>query len=708
MRQPFPQASQPTSTAAARAAAFLTAGLAVAGFLILAAAAMPADRAAAAEAPHPFTVHDLVAMDRISEPQVAPGGQRAAFTVRQTDLDANRGRTDIWLVNVDGSGLRRLTSHPENDWNPRWLPDGTLCFLSARSGSAQVWRIDPAGGEAVQVTDLPLDVGVLELAPQAGAMLLALEVYPGATIAQTVARDQELAARKRSGLAYDELLFRHWDAWEDGKRSHIFVRPLAGSDDQTRDLMPDLDADAPTRPFGGGEELAVSRDGRTLVFAAKVLPGSEPAWSTDVDLWAVPLDGSAPPRRLTVDNRAWDNEPSFSPDGRILAYLAMARPGYEADRTRIVLMDWPGGAARVLTESWDRSPSGLLWSEDGRTIFCAADNLGQHSVYAVDVRTGGVREVLRDGSNGSLQLVKNGLLLAQNTLISPNELLTIGRDGKSLRRVTALNAEKLAQVKLGQPEQFTFRGWNDAVVHAYLVKPLDFDAARKYPVAFLIHGGPQGSFGNDWHYRWNPQTYVGAGFAALMIDFHGSTGYGQEFTDAINGHWGDRPLEDLEKGLDAALARYPWLDGERVVAAGASYGGYMINWLHGQPFGKRFKALVCHDGNLDERMAYFDTEELWFPEWERGGTPWENPAGYTKHNPIEHVAGWSVPTLVVHGVKDYRVVYTQGLSTFTALRRQGVPARLLVFPDENHWVLKPHNSIQWHEEVLGWLQRWTR
>lgn len=679
--------------------------IAAAGAAIAAGGAVAASTAPAA-APHPFSVHDMLAMERLSEPQVSPDGQWVAFTVRTTDLAANKGRFDLWLVRADGTGLRRLTTHPDRDASPCWGPAGEIYFLSTRSGSSQVWAIDPAGGEPRQVTDLPLDVGNLKVAPQAGALVFSLEVYPGLSPAQTAARDAELARRPASGRAYDELMFRHWDTWEDGKRSHLFVRPLAGGDEQARDLMPDLDADAPTLPFGGAEEFAVSPDGRWLVYAAKVLPGSEPAWSTDVDLWAVPLDGSAPARCLTEANRAVDTQPAFSPDGKTLAYLAMARPGYEADRQRIVLLDWATGAARPLTEAWDRSPGEIAWAHDGRAIWCTADNLGQSSIFRVDAKTGQVAEVAHEGTNHALQPVKNGVLFLRNSLLGPDELHFVQSDGKNLRRLTAFNAAHLAAAKLGEPEQFSFPGWNGETVHGYLVKPIDFDPTRKYPVAFLIHGGPQGSFGNDFHYRWNPQAFVGAGFAALMVDFHGSTGYGQAFTDAINGHWHDRPAEDMMKGLDWALQRWPWLDGGRVVAAGASYGGYAINWLAGQT--DRFKALVCHDGNLDERFAYFDTEELWFPEWEHGGTPWGNPDGYAHGNPIDYVQNWRTPTLVIHGELDYRLPYTQGLSTFTALRRQGVPARLLVFPDENHWVLKPQNSIQWHDEVLGWLKRWTQ
>jgi dipeptidyl aminopeptidase/acylaminoacyl peptidase len=290
--------------------------------------------------------------------------------------------------------------------------------------------------------------------------------------------------------------------------------------------------------------------------------------------------------------------------------------------------------------------------------------------------------------------------------MSPRELYSVKLDGSDLRPVTSINSEKLAAARMGEPEQFTFKGWNDETVYGYIVRPVDFDPEKSYPVAFLIHGGPQGSFGNDFHYRWNPQAYTGAGYAAVMVDFHGSVGYGQAFTDSIGRDWGGKPLEDLQKGLAAALKKYPWMDGDRVCALGASFGGYMVNWIAGN-WPDRFRCLVNHDGNLDERLAYYDTEELWFPEWDHGGTPWDNPEGFEKHNPVNFVKNWKTPMLVIHGAYDYRVVDTQGISTFTALQRRGIPSKFLYFPDENHWVLKPHNSILWHETVIGWLDRWT-
>lgn len=365
------------------------------------------------------------------------------------------------------------------------------------------------------------------------------------------------------------------------------------------------------------------------------------------------------------------------------------------------------GEPKTLTELWDRSASELSWSSDGKTIYTTADNVGQHSLFAIDTVDGKDKVVLWEGHIGGPQVSGGRIVYSMNHLNGPAELYSVKPDGTGIERITHINDERIAATKMGEAEQFSFAGWNGEKVYGYVVKPIDFTVGKKYPVAFLIHGGPQGSFGNDFHYRWNPQAYAAAGYAAIMIDFHGSTGYGQAFCDAIRDDWGGKPLEDLRLGLDAAIKRYSWMDGERVAALGASYGGYMINWIAGK-WPDRFKCLVSHDGNIDEQMAYFDTEELWFPEWEHHGTPWDNPEGYQKHNPVNLVKHWQTPMLIIHGGLDYRVVDTQGLSSFTACQRRGIPSKFLYFPDENHWVLKPANSILWHETVLAWLDEWTK
>ena len=676
--------------------------------LLLTGSAQPA-----AEDTHPFSIHDMLAMEQLSDPQVSPDGKRIVFILQKTDLEEDKDRKDLWLVKTDGTELRQLTTHIENDSNPRWAlasrrsgPDSrTIYFISKRSDTSQVWRIRIDGGEAEQVTDQPLDVANLVISPDGKHIAFTMEVFPDCnTVTDTKNRLDETEKKKAKGRIYDRIFVRHWDTYKDGRRSHLFVMPADSND--AVDVMPGMDADTPSKPFGGPEEITFTPDGKAVIFSARDVGRQEP-WSTDFDLYLAPVDGSQPPKCLTEENQAWDTNPVFSLDGKTLAYLAMERPGYESDRFRIVLVDWPNGKKKILTEKWDRSPSSLCWSADSKTIYASADNIGQKSLFAIDVKTGNVETVVEQGYVVLGGVTNDRIIFGLKNLRSPVELYSVQPDGGNISRITSINSERISAVRMGEYEQFSFEGWNNETVYCYVIKPIDFDAVKKYPAAFLIHGGPQGSLGNTFHYRWNPQVYAAAGYGCVMVDFHGSVGYGQQFCDSIRGDWGGKPFEDLQKGLAAALKRYPWMDGDRVAALGASFGGYMINWLAGV-WPDRFRCMVNHDGSLDERMGYFDTEELWFPEWDHEGTPWENPEGYARHNPIDFVQNWKTPMLVIHGALDYRVPETQGLATFNALQRLGVPSRLLYFPDENHWVLKPANSILWHETVLAWLDQWTK
>ncbi len=611
---------------------------------------------------HPFNVQDMWSMKRISDPQVSPDGKWVLFTLRTTDFEANKGRTDLWVVGSEGNGLRQLTTDPASDTNGRWSPDGSIIFFtSTRSGSSQVWKMPAGGGEAAQVTKLALDVSNLVLSSDGSRMAFSMPVFPGTSVDETVKKLAEVEASKGHGQVYDSLFIRHWDTWADGRRQHVFVMPAAGGD--AVDVMKQMNADSPSLPFGGGEEFTFTPDGASVIFSARDV-GREEAWSTNFDLFIARIDGSGTPRSLTAENKALDTRPVFSPDGKQLAWLAMARAGYEADRQALMVRAWPDGAAREVAPTWDRSCESILWSNDGKTIYTVATNLGNQGAFAIDVKKGEVKTIVQNGWVNSIAgLSEKRIVFDLDHLRSPVELYSSSLDGKNTKQLTRVNAETLAAVRFGEPEQFSFKGANNDDVYAWVVKPADFDATKKYPVAFIVHGGPQGSMSNHFHYRWNPEIYAAHGYAAIVVDFHGSTGYGQAFCDAIRDDWGGKPLEDLQKGLDAAIAKYSYMDGDNVVALGASYGGWMINWMAGQ-MPDRFKAFVCHDGNLDERMAYYDTEELWFPEWEHMGTPWENPAAYAKHNPIDHVTKWKTPMLVIHGGLDYRVVYTQGISTF--------------------------------------------
>lgn len=701
-------ATQP-STGSTRA---LGLGLFAASFILCTLLAAPAARAE----PRAYTADDLVTMARISDPRPSPDGTRIVYALRTTDLEADRGRTDLWMVPTGGGEPARLTTDPGSEASPRWSPDGRwLYFLSGRSGSSQVWRLPMAGGEARQVSDLAVDVGLFVLSPAGDRLAVALEVFPdcddseGGALACTAERLTKKSEEKTSGQLYDRIFVRHWDVWKDGRQSHLFTLELGedGTAGSPAWVSHGLDADIPSKPFGGDEEIVFTPDGKGLVFGARI-SGSDEPWSTNFDLYHAPADGSAPPRKLT-ENPAWDTQPAFSPDGETLAYLAMRRPGFEADRLRLVERAWNDGQPgpeTVIAEAWDRSIGSFAFTPDGMSYLVTAGDTGNVPLVRIDRANGEVEKLVAEGHVRSPSMAGERIVFARDDLGGPVDLYSIDVSGGDLQQLTEVNRSALEGVAMGGWEQFSFTGAAGDTVYGYLVKPANFDPGERYPLAFLIHGGPQGSFDNDFHYRWNPQVYTGAGYAAVMIDFHGSTGYGQDFTDSITGDWGGKPLEDLQKGLAHVLERNPWIDGDRACALGASYGGYMINWIAGN-WSDRFRCLVNHDGLFDLRSMYYSTEELWFPEWEMGGTPWENPRGFEKHNPANYVQNWQTPMLVIHGALDYRVVDSQGLAAFTALQRRGIPSQLLFYPDENHWVLSPANSVQWHETVLAWLGRWT-
>jgi dipeptidyl aminopeptidase/acylaminoacyl peptidase len=707
----------------ARAALTFSAAAAVA------AAGVAGAAAPAAEHSQPFTVQDMVRLDRLSEITASPDGKRVAYTLRTTDMEANKGRTAIWLLDTAKRGAepQRLTDLAANSNSAEWSADGRfIYFLSNRSGSTQVWRVavaapsrgrarnaaasaadapgvDAPGAAALQVTNLPLDVGSFRVSPKADRILVSVEVYLDcADLACTKQRLDATAHSKAGGVLYQQLFVRHWDAWSDGRRSQLFAMAL---DDAARGTPVNLTGgigDVPGKPFGGHEDYAFSPDGTQVAFSVRAVAGE--AWSTNFDIYTVAAEGG-PARNLTADNPALDGQPAFSPDGTQLAYVAMDRPGFEADRQHLVLLNLKSGVKRPLTQNWDRSIASFAWGGDGKTLFATTDHLGQRPLWAIDAGTGRTSAITGAGEVEGFSIGSRKIFYAFSTLGGPADLYAVGFAGGAVKQLTRVNQAALAQRKFGDYEQFNFDGANGDNVFGYVVKPPDFKRDQKYPVAFLIHGGPQGSFSNAWSWRWNAEAFAGAGYAVVMVDFHGSTGYGQAFTDSISGDWGGKPLEDLKLGLAAALKQYPWLDGDQVCALGGSYGGYMINWIAGQ-WPDRFKCLVSHDGIFDNRTMYYSTEELWFPEWENGGPEYRNPAAYAKHNPVDYVTKWKTPTLVIHGQQDYRVPDSQGLSVFTALQRQGIPSELLYFPTENHWVLKPADSIQWYDTVLAWMHRW--
>ncbi len=680
------------------------------------AAASFAVAATATAAPRGFTVEDLVSMERVGAPAVSPDGSRIVYTVRSTDLAKNKSHTDLYMADLrtPGAAPQRLTADAASSTDPEWSAAGdAIYFLSSRSGSSQVWRVAANTGAATKVTDLPLDVDAFRVSPSGDRLALSMAVFRNcADLACTKARMDAREKDKSTGKVYDRLFVRHWDTWADGRNAVLYSVPLdrsgkAGAAATAVSLSGSLDGDVPSKPFGDREEFRFSPDGKNVVFSVRIA-GKTEAWSTNFDLYTVPAAGGQAPRNLTADNPAWDTKGVFAPDGRTLAYLAMSRPGFEADRYQIVLLDVASGKKRKLAADWDRSPGTLQWAQDGKSLVVDAEDIGQHRLFNIDVASGKVTPLTGQGSIGAFDLRGGTLAYTQANLSAGAQLFSmkLGAAAKP-SQLTALNTERLADVRWGEAEQFSFKGANGDTVHGYVMKPWNYESGKKYPVAFLVHGGPQGSFGNGWSYRWNPQTYAGAGYAAVFIDFHGSTGYGQKFTDAISGDWGGKPLEDLQKGLAAAVAKYPWLDRSRACALGASYGGYMMNWIEGN-WSDGFKCIVNHDGVFDTRGMAYATEEQWFTDWENGGPYFTAPEKHERFNPVLHVNKWKTPMLVVQGDLDFRIPTAQGLSTFTALQRRGIDSKLLVFPDENHWVLKPANSVLWHHTVIDWLDHYLK
>ncbi|HEV7353519.1 MAG TPA: S9 family peptidase [Brevundimonas sp.] len=661
----------------------------------------PAAPAAAPTASGGLSLEQLALMARVSDPQLSPDGRRVLYHVRTTDWAGNRGVGELWLIDGD-SPPRRLAASDGGAGNGRWSADGrAIYFLSGRGGSSQVWRTDAEGQAATQVTTSPVDVAGFRVSPSGDALVLVLPVFIDcAELACTRDRLRARATRTATVEAYDRLPLRPWDSWNDGRRNHLFVQALNGSglaDGAPRALTPGLDADVPSRPMGGEGEYVISPDGRHVVFSTRT-QGRTEAFTNNSDLHRVAVDGGAPVN-LTPGNSAPDFAPAISPDGRRLAWLAGRRENVGGDQAAIMVAEADGSGARVLVGDWDRGPASLAWRSDGRALYATAADNGQQKLFQIDARTGRVEALTDRGAVSAFDETGGRLVMAWDASDRPTQILEDGRP------LTDHNAALLAGTALSTPEPFTFAGWNGNTVQGWVYKPVGFVEGRTYPVAHLIHGGPKSPWTDGWGYRWNPQTYAAAGFGVVMINFHGSPGFGQAFTDAINDHWGDRPLEDLQKGFEAALAANPWMDRDRACALGASYGGYMVNMIAGRAH-EPYRCLVNHAGVFDVGML-MNAMDIGNFIWEFGGPSWERAGLYAEMSPNTYVAAWETPMLVLHGSRDFRVPVEQGLATFSALQRQGVPSRFVHVPDENHWILKPQNWVAWQREILDWTAAHT-
>ena len=661
----------------------------------------------------PLEIADLFRIVRISDPALSPDGRWIVFTVSTPDLASNSTATALYCISSDGAQSRRLSRGPGNDRNAAWAPDSKrIAYISTRSGTPEVWIMDVGTSVTRQLTSISTGADKPLWSPRGSDIAFVSEVFPEYSQLPFPASDSMNAARLESmksgavkAKVFTQLLFREWDHWRDGKRSHIFVQPVEGG--MPKDITPgDRDAVPFSTTFSAGTDYAFSPDGAEIAYTATPVPTREEAWSTNHDVYTVSVDGGTP-RQITT-NPAADGYPQYSPDGKYLAYRAQSVPNFEADRWQLMLRDRSTGAVRSLTSEFDGHVGTPVWSPDSRKLYFESEEKGEVPVFAVSLKGNDVARVIGMASYHDVRVSPDGkrLYFTRSTFLHPVEIYRSDADGSALSPVTSMNDSLFSSIGFTPPESFWFEGAGGTKVQAWIFKPWPFDRDRKYPLVYMVHGGPQNSWLDAWGYRWNQPLWAAQGYVIVAPNPRGSTGFGQAFTNEISTDWGGKVFVDLMKGLDRAVT-FPSVDTTRKAAAGASFGGYMMNWFQGHA-GNRFRTIVTHDGVYDGGSMYGTTDEVWFDEWEHGGPPWKNPDAYRKNSPSEEAGSFRTPNLIIHSQQDFRVPLGQGFELFTALQRQGVPSKFLYFPDEGHLVLKPGNSKLWHETVFEWLAEYLK
>lgn len=658
----------------------------------------------------PLTAQDLATLKRVGAPDISTDKQHLVYSVTSTDSESYTRNSKLYVVALNGpdAGTPQVIGDLEDasEHSPRFAPDDEgVYFLSDKSGSEQIWYASDTD-EIRQVTDMAVDIAGYSVSPDGKKLAIWADVKIGTMPSDAPAAKADNAG---TGRVYDRTFVRHWSSWEvNDEYSRIFIYDLTANGQidaaSGRDILQTLEGDTPTKPFGGGEEIAWSPDSSAIAFTMRIANAQEPR-STNTDIYLASANGKGPVLNITADNLATDTMPVFSPDGGKIAYAAMARPGYESDKLTLTVLDIDAQSRTKLTSAWDRSIGSIVWEDGGDGLIVTTSDILDHPAYRIDAASGDAVRLTGAGNVGNIiPIGRASYVYTRNDLNNPTDIY-VQRGKARPRNISNANADRLANIDAVTTRRFSFAGANGDTVWGQIIKPSS--DAEKLPLLFLVHGGPQGSFGNSWSNRWNPKVMAAQGYAVVTVDFHGSAGYGQDFMDSINQDWGGKPLTDLKLGLAAAGANDAQIDTENACALGASYGGYMMNWISSQ-WNDGFKCIVNHAGLFDMRSFYYATEETWFPVWDFGGTYEEQRALYEKWNPANHVDAWQTPTLVIHGEKDFRVPYGQSLMAYTALQEKGIESRLLIFPDENHWILKGKNSLQWHNEVFRWTDHYLK
>ena len=654
----------------------------------------------------PMQFEDLINCKRLSEPQYSPQGDLIAFTLRKASLEDNKYSSSVRIIDENGRELHNIAADTCSFWHPRWSPDGKkIAIISDRTGTSQIWYYELDTKKLKQFTDHYTGVNGFVWSNKGGRIAFDTRVYPDTETQQAIeARDKEKEKSEVNVRVYEELMFRHWDEWWDHKRSHIFV--INTKNGEMVDVTPG-DHDAP--PISLGYGYTFSPDDEQLYFTSnhdKVI-----ATSTNNDIWSVNVEGG----KVTLETDKCeerdfvgsDYAPQFSPDGQYLAFISMKRSGYESDQHDLFLKNMENGQFTRLTEDFDYSISSFRWLPNNQEILCRVDQEGQYKIFKLDIAEREFIPLVENGYNSSISISSSGqeFVYLKNTFTGPSELFKMDIAKNKIDKITNYNKDIFANVEMNAAEEFWFEGADEDRVHGFLIKPPNFNPDKKYPMVYMVHGGPQGAWHNGWHYRWNPELWAAQGYVLVLTNPRGSTGYGQEFKFQISKDWGGKVFTDLVKGQRYVIENYDFIDENKIAAAGASFGGYMMNWFEGHmdEFKYPFKTLVNHDGAFNLYSKYLTTEELWFPEWEFDGPFWENNKYYKQFSPHNYVENFETPMLIIHGEKDFRLDFGEGLMPFTALRRKGIPAKLVLFPEEGHWVQKPKNSEFWHQTIFDWL-----